>query len=87
MCYVANPGSSYNRFSIGNTKTLYEDPQEKGLDPSKIVTDFYQKYYSSNLMTAVIYDSRPLEDLKHLAIDYLSKMVNKNTTKPQEKNP
>ena len=60
MCHISNPMSAYNRFSIGNTKTLYEDPLKNGINPGMIVRGFYDKYYSSNLMTAAIYDSRPL---------------------------
>ncbi|NVJ61183.1 MAG: insulinase family protein [Gammaproteobacteria bacterium] len=69
-----------NRFLIGNLETL-SDKENAKLHPQTV--EFYNQYYSSNIMKVAMVSHLPLDDMKQLAKKYFSDIKNKNINKPK----
>lgn len=76
---TANPNHPITTFAVGNNVTLSDKEGSKLQDE---LLKFYQKYYSSNLMKAVLYSNQPIEKLAKLAQETLGKVENKNISVP-----
>jgi protease-3 len=74
-----NPAHPGSRFSGGNLETLRDKPGSKLLDA---LVAFRDKYYSANLMKAVIYSNKPLPELAKIAAETYGRVPNKNIEKP-----
>lgn len=74
-----NPAHPGSRFSGGNLDTLKDKLNSKLHDA---LTGFYQRYYSANLMVAVIYSNKPLPELARMASDTFGKIGNHNAEVP-----
>ena len=48
--FLADHNHPYSRFSVGNKQTLDVSPKDKGIDVRKGLLDFYNTWYSSNIM-------------------------------------
>ncbi len=70
-----NPAHPIARFRIGNNESL-GDKENSELLPSML--DFYQRYYSANLMTVAVTGNRSLDELEQLARDSFSDIPNFN---------
>jgi len=71
-----------NRFLIGNLETLGDK------ENSKLHTEtvgFYNKYYSANIMKAVLLSNLPINEMEKLALKHFSSIENKNIAKPEVK--
>lgn len=75
-----NPAHPGSRFSGGNLETLSDKPNSPVLDA---LHAFRDKYYSANLMKAVIYSNRPLPELAKLAAQTYGRVPNKNIKRPE----
>ncbi|MGR4050873.1 pitrilysin [Kosakonia cowanii] len=75
-----NPAHPGARFSGGNLETLSDKP---GSPVHDALLAFRDKYYSANLMKAVIYSNRPLNELATLAVQTYGRVPNKNITRPE----
>jgi len=75
-----NPAHPASRFSGGNLETLSDKPGSPVLDA---LHAFRDKYYSANLMKAVVYSNEPLPALAKIAAETYGRVPNKNITKPQ----
>ncbi len=76
---IANPKHPITKLSVGSKETLSDKPNSKLQDE---LQQFYQKYYSSNLVKAVLYSNQPIEKLQQLAVNTLGLMKNKDVQKP-----
>lgn len=76
--HTSKPGHPYNKFSIGNMKTLQIDPKEKGIDVREELMKFHEKWYSANIMTLAILGKEDLSELEKLAVSLFSGILNKN---------
>lgn len=77
---TSNPEHPITKFTVGNNETLSDKPN------SQLQTEleqFYHKYYSANLMTAVLYSNQPIEKLAKLAEETLGKVENKHLSAPK----
>lgn len=74
---TANPAHPMTKFAIGNKDTLSDKENSKLQDE---LIAFYNKYYSANLMKAVLYSNQSIDKLAQLAADNLGKVENKNLT-------
>ncbi|MCE0813896.1 pitrilysin [Buttiauxella sp. S04-F03] len=74
-----NPAHPGSRFSGGNLETLRDKPGSKLLDA---LIAFRDKYYSANLMKAVIYSNKPLPELAKIAVETYGRVPNKNIERP-----
>jgi protease-3 len=74
-----NPAHPGARFSGGNLETLSDKP---GSPVHEALLAFHEKYYSANLMKAVIYSNRPLPELAKIAVETFGRVPNKNIERP-----
>lgn len=74
-----NPAHPSSLFSGGNLETLKDKPGSKLHDA---LTAFYQRYYSANLMKAVIYSNKPMAELQAIAVKTFGRVANRNATVP-----
>eukprot|EP01091_Cochliopodium_minus_P012601 TRINITY_DN3850_c0_g1_i1.p1 TRINITY_DN3850_c0_g1~~TRINITY_DN3850_c0_g1_i1.p1 ORF type:complete len:956 (-),score=241.60 TRINITY_DN3850_c0_g1_i1:101-2968(-) len=74
----ASEGHVYSRFNTGNISTLSTNPKEKGLDVRKSLIEFYEKYYSSNIMKLAIIGKESIETLEKWVKEKFSDIKNKN---------
>lgn len=74
-----NPDHPSSRFSGGNLETLRDKPGSKLHDALKA---FYQRYYSANLMKAVIYSNKPLSEMEKIAAETFGRIENRHATVP-----
>jgi len=75
-----NPAHPGSRFSGGNLETLRDKPGSKLHDALKA---FYQRYYSANLMKAVIYSNKPLPEMEKIATETFGRVKNHQATVPE----
>ena len=75
----------YNRFTIGNLKTLSTTPKENGIDIRNELLKFHDKWYSANLMTLVVLGKESLDDLEKLSKSLFANVKNNNVEKPEWK--
>ena len=68
-----------NRFTIGNLDTL-ADKDTRKLHPATI--EFFEKYYSANLMALVLISPLPVAEMESLAQQYFSLIPNKEVDEP-----
>lgn len=76
---TANPEHPITKFAVGNNVTL-SDKKESQLQTELV--NFYQRYYSANLMKAVLYSNQSIEQLAQLAEKTLGKVENKQISAP-----
>ncbi|WP_196137241.1 insulinase family protein [Aliikangiella sp. G2MR2-5] len=69
-----------NRFLIGNLETL-GDKENSKLHPETV--EFYNRYYSANIMKVALVSNKPLSEMKLLAKKYFSNIKNKSIEKPE----
>ncbi|CAH0265217.1 Protease 3 [Erwinia aphidicola] len=74
-----NPEHPSSRFSGGNLETLRDKPGSK---LHGALTAFYHRYYSANLMKAVIYGNQPLPELQKIAAATFGRVANHHATVP-----
>lgn len=71
---LMNPEHAWSMFSVGNLDTLSNSP-DNPIRPDLI--EFYQRYYSANLMTAALIGPQTIEQLQQLAHQYFSPIENR----------
>jgi len=69
------PGSLLRNFHLGNAKTL------SAKDTREQLIKFWSEYYSSNLMTVVLYTNKSIEEVKKGCIPILEAVKNKKLPK------
>ncbi|MDH2997739.1 pitrilysin [Pasteurellaceae bacterium LFhippo2] len=77
---TANPAHPMTKFAVGNNETLSDKENSKLQEE---LVKFYDKYYSANLMKAVLYSNQPIEKLAKLAEQTLGKVENKKISAPK----
>ena len=75
-----NPAHPGARFSGGNLETLSDKPNSPVYDALRA---FRNKYYSANLMKAVIYSNKPLPELAQIAAQTYGRVPNKSIERPE----
>ncbi len=75
-----NPAHPASRFSGGNLETLSDKPDSP---VQEALLAFRDKYYSANLMKAVIYSNRPLPELAAIAAKTFGRVPNKALALPK----
>ncbi|MQL49652.1 MULTISPECIES: pitrilysin [Photorhabdus] len=74
-----NPKHPNARFSGGNLETLKDKP---GSQLQTELVDFYQHYYSANLMKGVIYGNQPIDKLAQIAVDTFGRIPDRKASVP-----
>ncbi|TKI05927.1 pitrilysin [Martelella alba] len=74
-----NPAHPGSRFAGGNLDTLRDKP---GSNLHQALTAFYHRYYSANLMVAVIYGNQSLPQLASIAAKTYGRVANRHAVVP-----
>jgi nardilysin len=82
LCDVTPSSHPYHRFSWGNKKSLQELPGEQGVDVRYQILQFYEKYYSANIMQLVVCGENSLDELEQWVSSSFSAIPNKQVTPP-----
>ena len=77
-----NPDHPYCRFNVGNRGTLHDIPIARGLNIRDELLKFYNKYYSSNIMSLAVYSSHSLDELAEMVVPLFVQVSNKNIAVP-----
>jgi secreted Zn-dependent insulinase-like peptidase len=72
---VLNPEHHYSRFAVGNLKSLSSNDDGEIRDA---LIQFYQRYYSANLMTLAVLGSEPLDQLEQQVRALFAAVPNRN---------
>jgi len=80
--HTSNRSHPYHKFGTGSAETL-----KKHANIRELLFDFYDKYYSSNIMTLAISGKNSLEELEGWAKTYFEKIKNKNVVLPTYPTP
>ncbi|WP_101757468.1 insulinase family protein [Oceanicoccus sp. KOV_DT_Chl] len=75
---VINPQHPFAKLSVGNLETLTVNEETQASLRAQLL-DFYQQYYSSNLMTLVLIGSESLDQLEQMARSRFSAIKNNKT--------
>ena len=78
----ASSDSSFNKFSVGNTNTLQDVPNEEKVDVHREMENFYRRFYSANIMTLVLIDRVVVQRLQEIAIDKFGPLINNWAERP-----
>ncbi|TKR88059.1 hypothetical protein L596_012357 [Steinernema carpocapsae] len=85
---LSRPGRENARFASGNRETLSTIPESKGIDVSQRLKEFFQAYYSANIMTLCVMSSTPLCELKEIVQGLqLEEIPNRNVKMKEYENP
>ncbi|KAJ2611518.1 metalloprotease [Coemansia sp. RSA 1365] len=76
---LSNPNHPYSRFAAGNNKTLNSSDSE--ILHNRVV-EFYNRYYSADIMKLAITGSYTLDELTEMAVSRFSAVESKGITKP-----
>lgn len=82
MKSLAKTNHPYSKFSTGNLKTLKESVELQQLNIRELLLDFYQTYYSANLMKVCVYGKEDLQTLESWVVNKFSSIPNKQLTCP-----
>ena len=82
MKSLAREDHPFRSFSTGNADTLMKIPESLGLNPRDIVIEFYQKYYSSNIMKLAVYGKESLDVMQKWVEEKFSAIPNKELSSP-----
>jgi len=72
-----NPEHHYSRFAVGNLETLSNTDDEA---IREALIQFYQRYYSANLMRLAVLGREPLDELEQRVRALFSAVPNRNAT-------
>ncbi|WP_053084609.1 insulinase family protein [Catenovulum maritimum] len=81
---TGNPAHPLKHMSVGNLETLSDKPNSELLAEMK---QFYQAYYSANIMNLVLAGKQSLAELKLLAEKHFSTIKNNQINKPKVVEP
>ncbi|OQS07380.1 nardilysin [Thraustotheca clavata] len=86
LCTTAKPNHPYHRFNWGNTKSLKTIPESQKIDVRAAILDFYNTYYSANIMKLVVCGEEELDVLENYVRNSFTGIANKNVTPISYKN-
>ena len=75
--HTFNPEHPITQFSIGNSETLADKPQQSVRDA---LVEFHKNYYSANIMTLAVLGKESVEQLEQWVKTLFSDIANKNIT-------
>jgi insulysin len=74
---LSRPDHPFSHFATGNLETLQAAPQKDGLNIRDLMLQFYERYYSSNIMKLAVYGKESIEELEEMVIQKFSEVPNK----------
>jgi insulysin len=78
----ANRQHPFSKFGTGSKATLWDVPNESGVDTRAALLDFHRKYYSANLMRLCITSPHALSVMQKWAVELFTPIANTNAPLP-----
>eukprot|EP01035_Chromulina_nebulosa_P017237 gene17237-22763_t len=79
---LAKPDHPFSYFSTGNLQTLQELPENSGVNVRDLLLEYYNNYYSSNIMKLCVYGKEDLDTLQNWVLEKFSLIPDRNVTVP-----
>ncbi|XP_077261630.1 insulin-degrading enzyme-like [Temnothorax americanus] len=76
------PDHPFSKFSTGNRKTLSKIPKEKNIKVRNRLLEFYEIYYSANIMSLCILGKDDLDVLENMVVERFRNVKNKEVELP-----
>ncbi|KAJ1605260.1 peptidase'insulinase-like peptidase' [Cryptosporidium canis] len=76
LAQLADKSHPLHCFTTGNKETLDTRPKELGINLHSELLSFYSSYYSSNIMSVILYAKEDLDTLENYLVEYFSKVPN-----------
>ncbi|XP_071554220.1 insulin-degrading enzyme-like isoform X1 [Temnothorax nylanderi] len=76
------PDHPYSKFSLGNRETLSKIPKEKNINVRNRLLEFYETYYSANIMSLCVLGKESLDDLENMVVERFRNVKNKEAEVP-----
>ncbi|KAK6588439.1 insulinase-like peptidase [Cryptosporidium xiaoi] len=78
LAQLSEESHPLNCFTTGNKETLLDNPEKLNIDVHKELLEFYNRYYSSNIMSVLIYGKENIDVLQNYSVKFFSKIPNNN---------
>ncbi|XP_011065104.1 PREDICTED: insulin-degrading enzyme-like [Acromyrmex echinatior] len=78
----ANSHHPFSKFSTGNRESLDTIPKQKGINVRNKLLEFYEKYYSANIMSLSVLGKESLDELENMVVDLFCEVRNKEIQVP-----
>ncbi|XP_077261770.1 insulin-degrading enzyme-like isoform X2 [Temnothorax americanus] len=78
----AKPDQPYSKFGTGNGESLSKIPKEKNINVRNRLLEFYNTYYSANIMSLCIHGKESLDDLANMVVERFRNVENKKVELP-----
>ncbi|KAL5104248.1 Nardilysin [Taenia crassiceps] len=82
MASLANVGSPYHSFGLGNRISLRDKPIEAGINVYELLREFHLKYYNASLMTLAVESEDTLDNLQTMVTEIFGSIPNRNCEPP-----
>ncbi|KAG5331760.1 IDE enzyme, partial [Acromyrmex charruanus] len=78
----ANSHHPFSKFSTGNRESLDTIPKQKGINVRNKLLEFYEKYYSANIISLSVLGKESLDELENMVVDLFCEVRNKEIEVP-----
>ncbi|KYQ54450.1 Insulin-degrading enzyme, partial [Trachymyrmex zeteki] len=78
----ANSNHPFSTFDTGNRETLDTIPKQKGINVRNKLLEFYEKYYSANIMSLSVLGKESLDELENMVVNLFCEVRNKEIEVP-----
>ncbi|KAL6254449.1 hypothetical protein P5V15_014497 [Pogonomyrmex californicus] len=78
----ACPDHPFSKFNTGNRETLDIIPKQRGINVRDRLLEFYEKYYSANIMSLCVLGKESLDKLENMVVNLFCKVQNKEVETP-----
>eukprot|EP01097_Dermamoeba_algensis_P003109 TRINITY_DN2256_c0_g1_i4.p1 TRINITY_DN2256_c0_g1~~TRINITY_DN2256_c0_g1_i4.p1 ORF type:complete len:845 (-),score=222.00 TRINITY_DN2256_c0_g1_i4:219-2753(-) len=82
MMNQSNPAYPFHRFKTGNIESLVTIPKARGIDVQQRLVQFFNTYYSANIMNLVVLGNESLPILEGYVKEHFSNIPNKKISRP-----
>ncbi|KYN28454.1 Insulin-degrading enzyme, partial [Trachymyrmex cornetzi] len=72
----------FSKFGVGNRETLSTIPKQKGINVRNKLLEFYEKYYSANIMSLSVLGKESLDELENMVVNLFCDVRNKEIKVP-----
>lgn len=81
---LGNPRHPYHKFGVGNLETLRDTPTKNQRDVRQALLEYYDAYYSANVMKLVVYGKDDVAVLEQWVTDIFSGIRNTGRSGPPD---
>ena len=82
MKLTAHASHPYRQFGTGNLRTLYTALPARGQNTRTLMMEFYQMYFSANIMRVCVLGNQSLDCLQEMVCSRFAEVPNKNLSVP-----